>query len=353
MKIKSLELEDVRSVEWNEESNSLQLIDQRLIPFRISFVQLSSVEEISSAIKQMVVRGAPAIGATAAYGVVQAIKEIEHESYNNKKEKLESKLEILLKSRPTAVDLSNFALEVYHIALESEFSFDDSLERAHQLTNEMVEECKQIGKIGSKLIQDGDTILTHCNAGPMATVDYGTALAPIFEAKKQGKNFKVLVDETRPRLQGAKITAWELDQEDVNHKIIPDSAAAFLMSRGQINKVILGADRCLRDGTISNKIGTLSVAISAKHFGIPFYSTFPWSTIDMKSESFNDFEIEYRDEKEVKYVTSFEEEMLIANPTSSALNPAFDITPHELIKGYITSKGVLTQNQLQKEIMKK
>ncbi len=353
MKIKSLGLEDVRSVEWNYDTHALQLIDQRLIPFRISFVQLSSVNEICSAIKEMVVRGAPAIGATAAFGIVQAIKEIENESSNKKKEKLDEKLEQLLKTRPTAIDLKNFALETYETAVEADFSQEATLKKAQELADKMVEECRLIGKHGAELIEDGDTILTHCNAGPMATIDVGTALAPLFEAKKDGKDITVIVDETRPRLQGAKITAWELDQENIEHKIIPDSAAAFLMSKEKIDKVILGADRCLKDGTISNKIGTLSVAISANHYDIPFYSTFPWSTIDFHSESANDFNIEYRDEKEIKYVTSFEEEMLIANPNSNALNPAFDITPPELITGYITSKGVLTTENLIQEIKEK
>ena len=352
MKIKSLGLKNVRSVEWNYDSQALQLIDQRLIPFRISFVQLSSVNEICSAIKEMVVRGAPAIGATAAFGMVQAIKEIENESRIKKKELLEEKLNQLIKTRPTAIDLVNFAMETYRTALETDFSFQATLEKAQALADQMVEECKLIGKNGAEIIEDGDTILTHCNAGPMATIDVGTALAPLFYANQNGKKFTVIVDETRPRLQGAKITAWELDQENIDHKIISDSAAAFLMSKGAVKKVILGADRCLKNGTISNKIGTLSVAVAATHFGIPFYSAFPWSTVDYNSETADDFDIEFRDEKEIKYVTSFEEEMLIANPTSAALNPAFDITPPELITGYITSKGILDLDMLIEEISK-
>ena len=258
MKIKQLGLEDVRSVDWIDDSNSLQLIDQRHIPFRISFTQMNSVEEVCKSIKEMVVRGAPAIGATAAFGIVIGVKEIENLAEKEMKEKLEQSLKKLLATRPTAVDLSNFALEAYKIALESDFSFEKTLKKARDSANQMVDECKTIGINGADLISDGETILTHCNAGPLATVDYGTALAPIFIANKQGKKVKVLVDETRPRLQGAKITAWELEQEGIEHKIIPDSAAAFLMSKGKVDKVILGADRCLKDGTISNKIGTFS-----------------------------------------------------------------------------------------------
>ncbi|MHA2357987.1 MAG: S-methyl-5-thioribose-1-phosphate isomerase, partial [Candidatus Heimdallarchaeaceae archaeon] len=300
MKIKSLGMDDVRSVEWDKDSQSLQLIDQRLIPFRISFMHLTSVEEICFAIREMVVRGAPAIGATAAFGIVQAVLEMEEVDICEKKENLDNQLELLLNTRPTAVDLSNFAMKVYNTALETNFSFEETLNVAQNLADQMVEECKIIGEKGAEMIKDGDTILTHCNAGPLATIDYGTALAPLFIAKRQGKSIKVLVDETRPRLQGAKITAWELEQEEIEHYIIPDSSAAFLMSKGKVDKVILGADRCLMDGTISNKIGTLSLAIAAKHFNIPFYSAFPWSTVDLKSEKSEDFEIEYRSEDEVK-----------------------------------------------------
>jgi len=353
MKINQLGLEDVRSVEWVDKTNSLQLIDQRHIPFRISFTQMNSVEEICKAIKEMVVRGAPAIGVTAAFGIAIAVKEIENLAEREKKEKLEQYLKEIIATRPTAVDLSNFALETYKIALDSDFSFSETLRKAKDLANQIVEECKNIGIKGANLIADGETILTHCNAGPLATVDFGTALAPIFIAYKQGKKVKVLVDETRPRLQGAKITAWELEQEGVEHKIIPDSAAAFLMSKGKVDKVILGADRCLKDGTISNKIGTLSLAIAADFYKIPFYSAFPWSTIDMESENIDNFDIEYRNEDEVKYVTSFDEKILIANPNSEALNPAFDITPAKLITGYLTYKGVLTIDQLKEEIIKK
>jgi S-methyl-5-thioribose-1-phosphate isomerase len=353
MKIKQLGLENVRSVEWIDETSSLQLIDQRHIPFRISFTQLNNVEEVCKSIKEMVVRGAPAIGATAAFGIALSVKEIEDLQEKEKKEKLNKTLKDLLATRPTAVDLGNFAIETYNVTLESNFSFEKTLKKAKDLANQMVDECKIIGLNGADIIADGETILTHCNAGPLATVDYGTALAPIFIANQQGKKVKVLVDETRPRLQGAKITAWELEQEGIEHKIIPDSAAAFLMSKGKVDKVMVGADRCLKDGTISNKIGTLSLAIAANFHKIPFYSAFPWSTIDKESENLESFDIEYRNEDEVKYVTSFDEKILIANQNSEALNPAFDITPPELITGYLTAIGVLSKNQLKEEIRKK
>jgi S-methyl-5-thioribose-1-phosphate isomerase len=349
VKIKALGLEEIRSVDWNVEKESIQLIDQRLIPFDFKINEYNTTIDVCKAIQTMVVRGAPAIGATAAYGIVVALKEIEDYNVSDKKSKLEEKLKQLLATRPTAVDLANFALKTYQTAIETKFSIKETLLKAEFLANEMVKECIQIGIYGEELINDGDTVLTHCNAGPMATIDHGTALAPIIKANELGKDVKVLVDETRPRLQGAKITAWELEQEGIDHHIIADSAASFLMSQGQIDKVILGADRCLKDGTISNKIGTLSLAVNAKYFGIPFYSAFPWSTLDKESKSMEEFEIEYRNEDEVKYITSSEDKILITNPTSKALNPAFDITPAELITGYITPDGILNKEDLSKK----
>jgi len=353
VKIKSLGLDGIRSVEWNEEKNWLTLIDQRLIPFEIKFNNYTNVEDICDAIQTMVVRGAPAIGATAAFATALAVKEIENISSCDKKIKLEEKLDMIQTTRPTAVDLKNYSFLVYQAALETNFSFNETLLAAKRLFNQILEECRLIREKGVEIIEDGDTILTHCNAGPLATIDYGTALGPIINAHNQGIKIHVFVDETRPRLQGAKITGWELEQEGISHQIISDSAAAFLMSKGKINKVILGADRCLKDGTISNKIGTYSAAIAAKYHNIPFYSAFPWSTVDLESDSFEDFKIEFRDENEVKYIRSKEGEVLIANPGSDALNPAFDITPPELITGYITSRGILNQEELINQINKK
>ncbi|NPD88853.1 MAG: S-methyl-5-thioribose-1-phosphate isomerase [Asgard group archaeon] len=349
MKIKALGLEEIRSVDWNVEKECIQLIDQRLIPFDFKINDYNTTIDVCKAIQTMVVRGAPAIGATAAYGIVVALKEVENYEVSDKKSKLDEKLKQLLATRPTAVDLVNFALETYQTAIKTNFSIEETLLKAELLANEMVKDCTQIGIYGEELINDGDTVLTHCNAGPMATIDKGTALAPIFRANEKGKNVKVLVDETRPRLQGAKITAWELEQEGIDHYIISDSAASFLMSKRQVDKVILGADRCLKDGTVSNKIGTLSLAVNAKYFGIPFYSAFPWTTLDKESKSMEEFEIEYRNEDEIKYITSAKEKILVANLNSKALNPAFDITPAELITGYITPDGILSKEDLMKK----
>ena len=349
MKIKELGLKDIRSVNWSETKECAQLIDQQLIPFEFKIKDYKSTKDLCEAIKTMVVRGAPAIGATAAYGIVIALQEIRNLEVDNRKIELDRKLKQILATRPTAVDLANFALDTYQTAINTDFSIDETLVKANRLADEMVEECKKVGINGERILEDGDTILTHCNAGPLATIDVGTALAPIFRANEQGKKVRVFVDETRPRLQGAKITAWELEQEGIEHYIIADSAAAFLMSKGEIDKVFLGADRCLMDGTISNKIGTLSIAVNANYFDIPFYSAFPWSTLDIKSQSMKEFEIEYRDEEEVKCVRSLDKKTQIANPNSKALNPAFDITPAELITGYITPDGILKKEDLRKK----
>jgi len=353
VKIKELGLEEVRSVDWNYDKDCIQLIDQRLIPFDFKINDYSTVIELCDAIKTMVVRGAPAIGSTAAYGVALAVKEIENIESSSKKEELDMRLDLLVTTRPTAVDLANFALKTYTAAIDSNFSFEETLLHATRLTTQMIEECKTIGINGLEIIEEGDTILTHCNAGPLATVDYGTALAPIIQAHREGIELKVFVDETRPRLQGARITAWELEQEGIEHEIIADSVAAFLMSKDEIDKVILGADRCLADGTISNKIGTYSIAVNALYHKVPFYSSFPWSTIDQESRTAEDFKIELRSEEEVKYIKNTKGKTLIANPNSKAFNPAFDITPPNLITGYITARGILSTEDLIQKIKEK
>ncbi len=352
MRIKSLGLENVRAVEWIDTTQEIRLIDQRLIPFEISFTNLSTTLEVNDAIKTMVVRGAPAIGVTAAYGMVLAVKETLDFPPEKRFYVIKEKYDELITTRPTAVDLENCARKVLDVAIESNYSIEKALKSAQNITEEILTQCKQIGIEGERIIEDNDSILTHCHAGALATVDYGTALAPIHRAHNNGKNLIVFVDETRPRLQGAKITAWELSENGINHHIITDNMAAHFMSEGRIKKVILGADRCLLDGSIVNKIGTLNVAIIAKHYDIPFYSAFPWSTIDYNSESAEDVEIEYRDENEVKYVKINKEEILIANDSSPALNPAFDITPQNLITGYITPKGVIDRLELKEYIEK-
>lgn len=348
MKVRSLDIDNLRSVEWLDEKKVLKLIDQRLLPFKLTFVELATTQEVASAIRNMIVRGAPAIGATAAYAMVIAFQEVQNYSSEQKQIKLEQKFQMLVSSRPTAVDLRNCAYKVYQAGINEDCSPTAALEVAHSLVEQMIQECKKIGEEGVKLIKDGDSILTHCNAGALATIDYGTALAPIRKAHEMGKSITVYATETRPRLQGARLTAWELDQEGIKHFVIPDTAVGFFMDRGEIDKVILGTDRCFKDGSIINKIGTLQLAIMANYFHIPFYPAFPASTLDLEAKE-KDYEvIEFRDENEVKQLSYLGKETPVVNPNSPALNPAFDLTPNNLISSYITPKGVLSLFELQK-----
>lgn len=353
MKIKSLG-EDIRAVVWDNKHNILKILDQRLLPFKIEIVVARTVQEVCFAITDMQVRGAPTIGITAAYGLCLSVKHLQDlQSSRTKKKKLDDDFQALLATRPTAIDLKNCLQEIYHVALDTDFSLETCISRSHQIGETIIDECKQLGEHGNELIDDGDRILTHCNAGAVATLDYGTALAPIRIAHENGKKVFVYVDETRPRLQGSKITAWELYEAGINHSIIVDSAAAFLMSKGKINLIIVGADRCLIDGTITNKIGTHALSLAANYYTVPFYSAFPWSTIDYDTKDKTDIEIELRDPDEIKTIKTDKRELKIANPNSDAYNPAFDITPPELITGYITPKGVLNQQELVNEIIQR
>ena len=227
-----------------------------------------------------------------------------------------------------------------------------ALEEANRLVEDMIKECEQIGIVGEKIIEDGDTILTHCNAGALATIDFGTALAPIRKAYEKGKSITVFVDETRPRLQGARLTAWELAEEGIKHYVIPDTATGFFMSQGEIKKIIVGADRCFQDGSIINKIGTLQVAVLANYFDIPFYTAFPSSTLDLETPINSSQVIEFRSEEEIKTIKQLDKEIIVTNPTSKVINPAFDLTPPDLITGYITPKGVLYLSELKEWIAK-
>lgn len=347
VKIKSLG-KDIRAVDWDNKNKTLKILDQRLIPFKIEFVAVSTVKEACFAIKDMQVRGAPTIGITGAYGLCLSVKHLQ--SLTNKKKQLDKDFQRLLATRPTAIDLNNCLKEIYEVALDSDFSLQACLAQSHQIGEKIIDECKKLGENGNELIKDKDKILTHCNAGALATLDYGTALAPIRMAHEKGKKVFVYVDETRPRLQGSKITAWELYEAGIDHQIIADSAAAFLMFKGKIDLIVVGADRCLIDGTITNKIGTHSLSLAANYYNIPFYSAFPWSTIDYDTKDRTDIEIELRAPDEITTIKTNKRELKIANPNSDAYNPAFDITPPELITGYITPKGVFNQQELVNEL---
>ena len=302
---------------WFEE-NALHMIDQRKLPFEYEIFVARNVEEVAFAIENMVVRGAPAIGVAAAYGVVLG-------------KDLDESIERLKRTRPTANDLF-YALDYMKNEVENG---RDALNAAMDYEKRILRSCKKIGEYGEKLIEDGASILTHCNAGALATIDYGTALAPLREAHRRGKKFFVYVDETRPRMQGA-LTAWELKQEGIDYCLIADNAAGYYMSKGDIDLVIVGADRIASNGDVANKIGTYEKAVIAKENNIPFYVAAPASTIDRSIKSGMEIVIEERGEEELKEKWGCR----ILPDWIKVKNPAFDITPSKYITGYITDEGI-------------
>jgi methylthioribose-1-phosphate isomerase len=309
---------DIRAL-WME-GRAVKAIDQRVLPGRFRIVTIRTYEEMARAIKDMTIRGAPSIGAAAAYGMALAWL---------KDENLSKAARVIKATRPTAHDL------FYAVDLMLSKADDDLVKAADGYADDIVEMCHKIGNHGSKLIKNGDRILTHCNAGALATVDFGTALAPIRVAHREGKEVFVYVDETRPRLQGAKLTAWELGNEGIDHAIIPDNAAGHYM-KDSVDLVIVGADRIARNGDFANKIGTYSKAVLAKENKVPFYVAAPVSTFDKRIRSGRQIPIEERSEDEVLSVGTHR----IAPKGSRALNPSFDVTPVRFVTAYVTEKGV-------------
>ncbi len=317
-------LKEIKPI-WYDDG--LWIIDQTKLPRKLEFKKLSNVARVAEAIKTMRVRGAPAIGIAGAYGVAIA----------GTREK-EKAARLLKAARPTAVDLANCVDEVL-----KEETPEAMLKKANEIFERTIEACKKIGEFGERLIEPGSSILTHCNAGALATGDWGTALAPIRLAHRNGKKPFVYVDETRPRLQGA-LTSWELLNEGIPHRVIADNARGHLMRKGEIDLVIVGADRvCVKDGCIANKIGTYEVAVLAKENAIPFYVAAPTSTFDKKSKE-GDVIIEERNEKEVLELMG----KRIFPKGSRALNPAFDITQKKYITKIICEKGVFRPGELRR-----
>lgn len=332
---------NVQTFRWID--NRLEMIDQRTLPAEFTYLSYSSAEEVATGIRQMVVRGAPAIGVAAAFGIaLEGIRLCNH-TMNNFIEGMMKAFHILAESRPTAVNLfwalnrmqSLFdSLVVNH----SKKSIVDLLKsEAMAIYQEDIEINKKMGAFGEKLIPDGARVLTHCNAGALATAGHGTALGIIRSAVEQGKKISVIADETRPFLQGARLTAWEMVQENIPVTLITDNMAGHLMSCGEIDAVIVGTDRVAANGDVANKIGTYMVAVLAKRHSIPFYVACPLSTVDMTILSGKDIPIEERSEEEVK---GFRENHWAADGVSIR-NPAFDVTPAELVSGLITEKGVV------------
>ncbi|HDP76880.1 MAG TPA: S-methyl-5-thioribose-1-phosphate isomerase [Mesotoga infera] len=327
------------TLEWKEDR--LMLIDQRRLPSKEEFVECLTHEDVYLAIKNMVVRGAPAIGASAAFGYLLGAREAQTVSEEMFFGHMVSVKKRLSESRPTAVNLF-WALDRMEMTLNSlrkreRKDLIASLEsEALRIASEDIEVNKAIGNNGAAIVRDGDGILTHCNAGALATVDYGTALGVIRASVEQGKKISVYADETRPYLQGARLTAWELMKSGVDVTLICDNMSGWVMNKGLVDLVLVGADRIAANGDAANKIGTYSVAILAEKHGIPFYIVAPLSTVDLSTPTGDEIPIEERDHREITHIG----DQQIAPDDVKCFNPAFDVTPWSLITGIITEKGI-------------
>ncbi len=319
---------DIRAV-WFEDGK-VTMIDQRELPDRIVIVSFKDYKDVAEAIRNMTTRGAPSIGATAAYGMCLA-------AINGND--MEQAAKDIKAARPTANDLF-YAVD--HM-VEELSKGRDPVEAADAYAQSMVDRCTKIGEYGGELIKDGYKLMTHCNAGALATVDVGTALAPMRKAHDDGKEFFVYVSETRPRLQGMQLTAWELLQEGIDHAIIPDGSSGHFIRKG-IDMIIVGADRIAANGDFANKIGTFEKAVLAKEFNVPFYVAAPISTFDFNTRTGEDIVIEDRSEEEVTMVKG----VRIAPVGCKALNPSFDMTPARYVTGFITEKGILKPSEISK-----
>jgi methylthioribose-1-phosphate isomerase len=349
-----------RTVSFDARRNAVLLIEQRLLPHEFRIVAMPDFRATARAITDMIVRGAGAIGATAAYGLAQGARAFRGRGLAAFRQHVDRVFAVLAAARPTAIDPVN-AMRGMLAALDASKpeSVDEAQERllllAEAFADEDVTHCRELGEHGANLIRDGMRVLTHCNAGWLAFVDHGTATAPLYAAQAQGRSFHVFCDETRPRSQGASLTAWELAQQGIPHDVIADNAAGHLMQRGEINLVIVGSDRVLgRTGEVTNKIGTYTKAVLAHRHKIPFYVAIPLSTIDWETHRGRDIPIEERAGHEVLGAWGVLSDptrpgskpgrrayVRIANPTSTARNPGFDVTPPELITGLITPVGIL------------
>jgi methylthioribose-1-phosphate isomerase len=329
----------MRTIEWH--AGAVRMIDQRKLPHEYVEVEFTDYRDVATAIRDMYIRGAPAIGAAAAFGLALAAVHSPAESTSQLATYVRQAADVLRATRPTASNLF-WALERMLSKLEEEMSADVDQARqslvveAQALADEDVEANKRMGEYGAELVEDGFNILTHCNAGALATVDYGTALAPVRTAWKQGKQVHVYVDETRPRLQGARLTAWELMREGIPMTLIVDNAAGYFMQTGKVDIIFVGADRVVANGDVVNKIGTYKLAVVAGENGVPFYAVVPTSTMDLSIASGDHVPIEERGTEEVTHVRG----QLIGPQGVNVANPAFDVTPHRYVTGIITENGI-------------
>ncbi len=329
------------SVHLSEDENCVVILDQRKLPNYVEYQYLDDVKKIYEAIRTLAVRGAPAIGICAGYGMYILAKQKKDLPYEQFAKALHEDGDYLISSRPTAVNLSWAIRRVLKLVDEST-DVNKIIERLHDeainIHNEDIEMCYKVSEYGLSLIKDGDGILTHCNTGPMATSKYGTAIGPVLLGKERGMEFHVFADETRPLLQGARLTAFELQKAGVDVTLICDNMASLVMKNGWVQACFVGCDRIAANGDVANKIGTSGVAILAKHYGIPIYSCGPTSTIDMNCPSGEDIVIELRDPEEIKTMW-YKEPMALKEV--KCYNPSFDVTDHELLTAIITDRGIV------------
>jgi len=329
------------SVHLSEDENCVVILDQRKLPNYVEYQYLDDVKKIYEAIRTLAVRGAPAIGICAGYGMYILAKQKKDLPYEQFAKALHEDGDYLISSRPTAVNLSWAIRRVLKLVDEST-DVNKIIEHLHDeainIHNEDIEMCYKVSEYGLSLIKDGDGILTHCNTGPMATSKYGTAIGPVLLGKERGMEFHVFADETRPLLQGARLTAFALQKAGVDVTLICDNMASLVMKNGWVQACFVGCDRIAANGDVANKIGTSGVAILAKHYGIPIYSCGPTSTIDMNCSSGEDIVIELRDPEEIKTMW-YKEPMALKEV--KCYNPSFDVTDHELLTAIITDRGIV------------
>lgn len=336
-------MRQMRTLEWDDQKKELRIIDQRKLPGSLVFINLKSDREVDEAISNMTLRGAPIIGISAAFGLVLSALKSSSQNLEELKKTIIESSRLLAKSRPTAINLVWALNRMISIVAAFDGSADELRNRlegeAIAMAEEDVKTNLSISNFGADLIIDGDTIIHHCNTGALAMVDWGTALGAIRTAHNQGKHIHVLVDETRPRLQGSRLTAWELQQYGIPFEIICDNAAGFFLEKGQVQKVFFGADRVAKNGDVANKIGSYMLALAANANQVPVYSVFPVTTLDLNMPDGKSIPIEMRSSQEVLDIQIHGEKAVPDG--ASARNPAFDITPGHLITAYITELGVI------------
>jgi len=338
----------VKPIEWI--TGKVVILDQSKLPFEVAFIECTDYREVAKCIKTMKIRGAPAIGIAAAMGIALGAQDIKEKVFERFVEDVELIFHEMLSTRPTGVNIKWSVERIRSLLIRNRNESVDRLkelfiEEAKRILEEDIETNKAIGRWGAEFIKDGSTILTHCNAGSLATGGYGTATAPMFVAREQGKSFEVFVDETRPVLQGARLTAWELMQERIPVTLITDSSAGAFMKMGKIDLVIVGTDRTVRNGDVANKIGTYTLAVLCKEHKIPFYVAAPLSSIDFSLASGERIPIEEREAEEITHILG---KCQIAPDGVRVKNIAFDVTPHKYVTAIITEKGTFRPQDLKK-----